>query len=71
MTLADLLEEWDLIEVDFHRLYGVDLTGGTMYRRSFRWFMVRTSGLMGMNESLLLNRLYPQDPKTGRRQRQH
>lgn len=39
---------WAAIEADFHREYGVDMsTPGLLREKTWRWFVVRLSGLTG------------------------
>ena len=43
-TLTDLIAQWELLEPDFHQVYGADLD--ECRHKSWRWFRVRLHGLM-------------------------
>jgi hypothetical protein len=63
------MQRWELLELDFQEVYGLDLVNGDsdlMRRRSWRWFRVRVLGLLS-TESRLQRVLNPQSPpETGK-----
>lgn len=67
---SQILKHWDLIEVDLHQWYGVDVGDGLLVRRSWRWLERRISGLLAIEKSRLRLTLYPPEkPKQSRRRR--
>lgn len=54
-----MLERWNLIEADFQEVYGVDLAA-VRHSRSWRWFVVRLSGLLS-TESRIQRVFNPMD----------
>jgi len=51
LTWEAILTQWDLIEADFHDVYGVDLE--QVFRvKSYRWFTVRVHGLFASDSRL-------------------
>lgn len=49
-TWTGLLEQWDRIETDFQRFYGIDLA--EVGFRTWRWFQTRTLRLLGEDTAL-------------------
>lgn len=56
---AQILQHWDLIEVDLHQWYGVDVGDGILVRRTWRWLERRIQGLLAIEKSRLRLTLYP------------
>jgi hypothetical protein len=44
-TWVELAEQWDLIEADFHEVYGIDLSDGCLDARTGRWLITRIQQL--------------------------
>ena len=67
---SQILKHWDLIEVDLHQWYGVDVGDGVLVRRTWRWLERRIQGLLAIEKSRLRFTLYPpKEQKTPRRRR--
>jgi len=56
---SQILKHWDLIEVDLHQWYGVDIGDGILVRRTWRWLEHRIQGLLAIEKSRLRLTLYP------------
>lgn len=52
LTWDALLELWDLVETDFQQFYHLDLAAPEVRGRSWRWFQVRCSRLLGEDTAL-------------------
>lgn len=52
MRWPKLLRQWDLIEADFQSHYGIDLSGGVLKDRSWRWLRTRILGLLSADTRL-------------------
>ena len=46
ITWADIFGRWQLVEVDLHQLYGVDLASGVWKTRTGPWLRIRVLGLL-------------------------
>jgi hypothetical protein len=47
MTYGNLLRHWNLVELDFQEVYGIDLgEPGILRRRTWRWITLRVVGLL-------------------------
>lgn len=46
------MDWFDRVEIDFHRLYGVDLSSGVLAKRTARWLLWRVHALSNYEESL-------------------
>lgn len=66
VTREALLGQWPLVEADFQETYGLDLSGGLLGERSWRWFQVRLYGLLSA-DSRLSRHFAPPEPKQPRR----
>ena len=60
LTWADLVSHWQLIEIDFQEIYGIDLASKAMDQRSWRWLRIRIFGLLS-TECRTQRALNPQD----------
>jgi hypothetical protein len=61
VTWSQILAEWELLEADFHDIYGVDLE--QVFRvRSYRWFIVRVRGLFISDSRLARHFAPPPEP---------
>lgn len=48
------MEHWELVQLDFQEIYGIDLsTPGLLRARSFRWLVLRTIGLLSTDRGPL------------------
>ena len=51
-TWAEILHHWDLIELDLHDRFGVDVESGVLRERSGRWLRLRILGLLSADTRL-------------------
>lgn len=58
LTWSDLLEQWTIITLDFHEVFGVDMASGILRDRTWRWFEDHLRDLLvrGPRLSLWLSR---------------
>lgn len=52
LTWPSMLSRWDDIETDFHHFYQVDLGGGVLADRRWRWFRIRLIRLLGEDTAI-------------------
>lgn len=50
-SVADLVEQWTLLEIDFSTIYHLELDDNL--HRPFRWFITKASGLLAQRHSLV------------------
>lgn len=55
--MAALIEQWQLMEVDFSTVYHLEIEDHL--HRSWRWFVVKAYGLLGQPDSLLRRHFFP------------
>lgn len=60
MSWSTWLRNWELIELDLHSHYGVDVESGVLAERSSRWLTLRILGLLS-EDTRLRRALYPED----------
>lgn len=48
LRIGSFLEVWGLVELDFQKEYGIDLSSGILKQRSWRWLRLRMVGLLSI-----------------------
>lgn len=62
ITWADIFDRWNLVEVDLHQTYGIDLgTPGLLKARTGHWLRVRVIGLLSEPRTRLYRMLRARD----------
>lgn len=65
VTWPEIVEQWRLLEFDFHAILRVDLSD-TLKVRSWRWFELRVQGLLASRHSLLSDYFTKTDSEASR-----
>ena len=52
LSWGNILSKWESIETDFQHFFHIDLAGGTLRGRSWRWFRVRLMRLLSEDTAL-------------------
>ena len=60
LTWPGVLSHWNAIETDMHHFYGADMENPEVLGRSWRWFTIRITRLIG-EDTALWRALRPQD----------
>ena len=52
LTWGAMLSRWDAVETDFQAFYHIDLAGGILNDRTWRWFRIRLVRLLAEETQL-------------------